>query len=71
MKYLGFIIDAGVGVRVDPEKIKAIQLWEPPRTVRGVRRFLGFANYYRQFIPKFSDLALPLTSLTKKDALFN
>lgn len=70
VKYLGFIIEAGRGIRVDPEKVKAIQLWERPRSVKEVRRFLGFANYYRQFIPRFSSIALPLTALTKKEAAF-
>ncbi|EFZ04205.2 Pol [Metarhizium robertsii ARSEF 23] len=69
-KYLGFIVEAGKGIRVDPEKVQAIQLWEEPKTAREVRRFIGFANYYRQFIPMFSKIAMPLTALTKKDAPF-
>ncbi|XP_044715053.1 reverse transcriptase (RNA-dependent DNA polymerase) domain-containing protein [Hirsutella rhossiliensis] len=42
VKYLGFIIKAGEGVTVDPEKIQAIRDWEAPTTVTGVRSFLGF-----------------------------
>jgi hypothetical protein len=30
-----------------------------------VRKFLAMCNYYRFFIPLFSDIALPLTELTK------
>lgn len=70
VKYLGFIIEAGKGIRVDPEKVRAIQQWESPRSTTEVRRFIGFANYYRQFIPEFSRMALPLTALTKKDVSF-
>ncbi|KJZ68297.1 hypothetical protein HIM_12312 [Hirsutella minnesotensis 3608] len=70
VKYLGFIVEAGKGIRVDPEKVQAIQQWQRPRSVKGVRSFLGFANYYRQFIPRFSNIAAPLTELTKKDAVF-
>ncbi|KAJ6436495.1 retrovirus polyprotein [Purpureocillium lavendulum] len=70
VKYLGFIVEAGKGIRVDPEKVRAIQEWEAPRSARAVRSFLGFANYHRQFIPKFSNIASPLTALTKKDAAF-
>lgn len=69
-KYLGFIVEAGKGIKVDPEKVQAIQSWEEPKTAREMRRFLGFANYYRQFIPMFSRTAMPLTALTKKDAPF-
>ncbi|XP_044718768.1 reverse transcriptase (RNA-dependent DNA polymerase) domain-containing protein [Hirsutella rhossiliensis] len=39
VKYLGFIVEAGKGIRVDPEKV-------------------------------FSNIAAPLTALTKKDAVF-
>jgi hypothetical protein len=31
VKYLGFIIKAGEGIHVDPEKVKAIQQWQAPR----------------------------------------
>ena len=63
-KYLGFIIEAGKGLRMDPEKVKAIHDWQAPKTVKAVRSFLGFANFYRQFIKDFSKLAAPLTRLT-------
>ena len=66
MKYLGFIIEVGVGLRMDPEKIKAIREWETPKTKKGVHAFLGFANYYRAFIDKFATTAAPLMALTGK-----
>ena len=69
-KYLGFIIEAGKGIRVDPEKIKAIESSECPRSVKGVRGFVRFANYYREFVPNFSTVVMPLTALTKKNAPF-
>ena len=34
--------------------------------VKGVRLFLGFANYYYIFIKGFNDLAAPLVKLIKK-----
>ncbi|KAI1000108.1 Transposon Ty3-G Gag-Pol polyprotein [Podosphaera aphanis] len=69
-KYLGYIIDVDQGIRMDPEKVKAIREWEIPKTVKGVRGFLGFANFYRTFIKNYSDLVLPLTRLTQKDIPF-
>jgi hypothetical protein len=66
-KYLGLIIEAGKGIRMDPEKVKAIQEWAAPTTVKGVRSFLGFANFYRRFIQGYSEIVRPLTDLTQKD----
>ena len=70
VKYLGFIIEAGVGVKVDPDKVKAILEWEAPKTIKGVRGFIGFANFYRIFIEEFALKTAPLVQLTKKDAPF-
>jgi hypothetical protein len=47
-KYLGFVIEAGKGIRLDPEKVKAIMDWEVPRNVKGARSFLG--SRLRQFL---------------------
>jgi transposase InsO family protein len=69
-KYLGFILDAEKGIRMDPGKVKAILEWQTPTSVKGVRSFLGFANFYRRFIRNFSDLVRPLTDLTLKGARF-
>jgi hypothetical protein len=37
-----------------------------PLTVKEVRSFLGFCNFYRAFIPNFSTIARPLNNLTRK-----
>ena len=66
MKYLGFIIEVGVGLRMDPEKIKVIREWEALKIKKGVRAFLGFANYYRAFIDKFVTTAALFTVFTGK-----
>ena len=46
IKYLRFIVNTGVSIQMDPEKIKAITEWQPPITVKGVWSFLRFANFY-------------------------
>ena len=50
---------------MDPAKVEAIQEWETLRTVKDVQAFLGFANFYRQFIFKYSKLAALLTAITR------
>ena len=67
MKYLGFIIKVGVGLRMDPEKIKVIREWEAPKTKKGVRAFLGFANYYKAFINKFVTTAAPFYGTSREN----
>ena len=65
IEYLGFEISAN-GIHTSPEKVKAVQEWPTPTSVRDVRSFLGLASYYRKFIRGFSEIARPLTDLTKK-----
>jgi hypothetical protein len=66
VEYLGFIISEK-SVSMDPKKIQGITEWEIPKTVKEVRSFLGFANFYRKFIDHYSEKARPLHDLTKKD----
>ncbi|UYV69327.1 K02A2.6-like, partial [Cordylochernes scorpioides] len=69
IRYLGHIIGHNK-IKPDPEKTKVINEFPQPKTVKQVRQFLGLAGYYRKFIPKFSEIADPLTSLTRKNKLF-
>ena len=55
------------GMTPTTEKLRAVKEWEVPTSVKGVRSFLGFANYYRRFVYTFAEVAHPLTELTKKD----
>jgi hypothetical protein len=37
------------GLKVDPEKVRAVAIWKVPRDVHGVHSFLGLANYFKGF----------------------
>ena len=69
LKLLGFIINER-GYRSNPEKIEAVKNLAPPRTPKEVRSFLGLTGYYRNLIPEYSRIALPLTHLTSKYVKF-
>ena len=62
--YLGFEV-SDKGVHASPDKVKAIVEWPRPQSPHDVRSFLGLASYYRKFIRGFSQIARPLTDLTK------
>jgi hypothetical protein len=64
VEFLGLIIQDGE-LAMDPAKLKGIADWPAPTTVKGVRAFLGFGNFYRKFIHHYSALARPLIDLTK------
>ena len=38
--------------------------WPQPKNVKDIRKFLGFANYYRRFIKDFAQIARPMNVLT-------
>ena len=56
---------------MDPSKLSGIREWPTPTTVKQIRSFLGFGNFYRRFIHGFADLARPLNDLLKKDTPFD
>ena len=65
MDYSGFEVGRD-GIRTSPEKVRAILDWPRPLSMHDVRSFLGLASYYRKFIRGFSQLAKPLTDLTRE-----
>ena len=68
VEYLGLVIKGRISM--DPGKLKGIRDWQTPTTVKQTQGFLGFGNFYRQFIWHFLELAKPLNDLLKKDQTF-
>ncbi|XP_058740934.1 uncharacterized protein LOC131613264 [Vicia villosa] len=69
VSFLGHVISKD-GIAVDPFKVSVVLKWEPPKSVTEIRSFFSLAGYYRRFIEGFSNLALPLTQLTRKGQSF-
>ncbi|XP_061993668.1 uncharacterized protein LOC133711581 [Rosa rugosa] len=66
VEYLGHVISSE-RVAVDPAKIEVIKNWSKPKTLKGLRGFLGLAGYYRKYVKHFGIIAKPLTNMLKKD----
>ena len=70
IKYLGHEISPE-GVSPDKDKIDKLPNWPIPKTPKQVKSYLGFAGYFRSFVPNYAETTKPLTNLTKKDVPFN
>ena len=70
VEFLGYQIDT-TGVSVLPNCVKVMNDWVAPKDLTETQRFLGFCNFYRGFVPRYSELATPLTELTRKDVTFH
>ncbi|XP_063145383.1 granulocyte colony-stimulating factor receptor-like [Candoia aspera] len=64
LDYLGYRVSVQ-GIEMDPAKVQAVVNWRQPRTRKQLQSFLGFTNFYRQFIEGLAEIALPLTDLLK------
>ena len=61
---------SSAGIEVDRAKTEIIEKLPPPTTVKGIRGFLGHADFYRCFIKDFSLITKHLTNLLNKDVHF-
>ncbi|GLJ33709.1 hypothetical protein SUGI_0677640 [Cryptomeria japonica] len=64
--YLGFVISKD-GLKMDPEKLKAIVEWPTPESIGEARSFHGLASFYQKFIRNFSSECNPMTETMRGD----
>ena len=67
-KYLGLIVSTEK-IKMNPAKVATICNWDRPTCVKEIRSFIGFYNFYWQFIYTFSNVASLLNAITKKEAM--
>ncbi|XP_037295216.1 uncharacterized protein LOC119189485 [Manduca sexta] len=66
VKYLGHLITPK-GIMPDESKVQAIQQMNEPTNLKHLKSFLQTCSWFRKFVPGFSEIAQPLTKLTKKN----
>ena len=64
VEYLGFLTDKQ-GIEMTEEKKERALNFELPHTYKKLKQFVGLAEQFHKFIPKFNDLARPLHSILK------
>ena len=64
--FLGVIIGED-RVRMEKEKVQGVIEWPVPRSTKNMQKFLGLANYYRQFVKDFARIAKLLHEMTRKE----
>lgn len=55
---------------MSPEGVQVILKWPEPHKVKDIQLFLGFANFYQQFITNYPQIVVPLTCFTWKNILW-
>ena len=68
-KLLGHIISER-GIKIDPDRVEAIQQIGLPRNKKEIQSFLGKVNILRRFIMNFVEVVKYINSMLKKDNTF-
>lgn len=64
VEFLGFCLSKE-GARTLDTQVEAMRSFPEPKTVQSLQEFLGLANFYRRFTPRFAHIAYPLYGLLK------
>lgn len=70
VRFHGHILSA-VGLKADPEKVRAVLDMLAPVDVKSVQRLIAFVTYLAKFLPQLSEVCEPLRRLTDKDTVWH
>ncbi len=69
LDFVGFRVD-GNGVHLGEEKVRAVRDFERPTSLKKTQGFLGLCNFLGRHLPRYQEVAAPLTDLTKGEVKF-
>ena len=69
-KLLGHILSKD-GVKIDIERVAAIDKFTKPKSVKGIQYFFGQVIFLRRFVTNFSKISRPISKMLKKGATIN
>ena len=68
--YVGHLLTSE-GLKIDPQKVKAVQEMPAPQIKEDVKCLLGFVQFLSLYLPSLSTVDAPLRELEKQDMLFH
>src|SRR6266498_2732412 len=66
LKFIGYLVRRN-GIRLNPQNVEKIKNAEVSKNTTELRRFLRMAQYYRQYINGYADVAGLLYDMLKED----
>ena len=70
VEYLGYILSLS-GLTMAADKVQVIQDWPEPWKIKDIQSFLGSTNFYRCFIPHYSDITILLRTDPQRNPIQN
>ena len=64
------VMESGLDICPDPTRTTAVLDAPSPQNIKQLHRFLGMANYFSNYIPRYATIAEPLFRLKRKSVAF-
>ena len=65
VQFCGHILEGGTR-KPAPGRLMAVERWEKPTNIRGLRGFLGLCNFYSHYVKDYAKIAGPLMDCLKE-----
>ena len=70
VEFLGVVIKLD-RVKMEKKKVQEVVDWPVLRSIKDMQKFLGLANYYKQFVKDFARIVQPLDKMIRNDVKQN